>query len=472
MKRLIVFLLLLFPISAFTQSKDAFLLEGTIKGYPGKTLLLNRVIGHKEQKFREISTRSDGSFNLIINSLPQVGFYRIRPDQPQSRDVINLLLSGESIGLSTVFGHFTDSVRFSGAQQNLALHDFLKLKEDHDSRLSILEHLLSIYPADKRFYPLIMKEIEFLQNEMDAYLKEITTKFPGTLLASYTKSSLPPRFNPSIPAPERKEFALNNFLNNINFTDTLLLYTDLFPNKTISFIMQQRNQSFDRSQQAAAFIKSVDKILSHALIEPKVFNYILEYLISGFEQIGFEEVLTHIANNYEPQEQCMSNHESGELQRRIEGYKRLAEGNPAFAIETNDIAGKHFNLASIKADDILLFFYATWCPHCMAMLPKLRELAISVNSKSPTSKHLKLVAVAISIDTDKQAYLEFLKKNSLDAKEIEKFWFNLADFKGWDGKIANDYYLYATPTMILLDHNLIIKRKPSTVEELQVLLKE
>jgi hypothetical protein len=41
------------------------------------------------------------------------------------------------------------------------------------------------------------------------------------------------------------------------------------------------------------------------------------------------------------------------------------------------------------------------------------------------------------------------------------------DPKGWGGRVASDYYIYATPTMISVDKERKIIAKPLTIEELQ-----
>jgi hypothetical protein len=46
-------------------------------------------------------------------------------------------------------------------------------------------------------------------------------------------------------------------------------------------------------------------------------------------------------------------------------------------------------------------------------------------------------------------------------------WTNVAELKGWDGKIIQEYYVYATPTFLLLDQNLRVKAKPTGLAELK-----
>ena len=68
--------------------------------------------------------------------------------------------------------------------------------------------------------------------------------------------------------------------------------------------------------------------------------------------------------------------------------------------------------------------------------------------------------VAISLDTSRVDWLNFVRDNALNI-------LNISDQKGWDGKAAGDYFIYATPTMFLLDSNKKIIGKPTTFEELQ-----
>jgi len=46
-------------------------------------------------------------------------------------------------------------------------------------------------------------------------------------------------------------------------------------------------------------------------------------------------------------------------------------------------------------------------------------------------------------------------------------WINVSGLKSLDSKAANNYFLYATPSIILLDKNIKIIPKPLSLEELR-----
>lgn len=457
---------LLITSQASCQNPNAFVLEGEIAGLSEKPLVFNRLQGHREFKVKEMNSGADGSFAIRLDEVPPKGQYRLRIDPEGRNAILDFLVTGENIRFATHASFLTDSIRFEKSTINKAWYNYFRIKEEFEARLAILEQLLDLYPKDERFYPEIIKEFNLLQDELDAQIDDIIRRFPNTLLARYIQSDRPMRINPAASARERQEFVKYNYLSHVDFTDTLLLNTDIFPGKALSYIMLYRNSRLDREQQAQEFIRATDNLLPLAMSQPTVYNYLLSYTISGFEQIGMEQVLTFIADNYPLDESCVSDQDSGELQRRMEGYRQLAPGRPAPPIQTTDIKGKVFQLGETGSDKTLIVFWASWCPHCTIMLPEIKKLAAQKNEGRGIAQYPELKVVSVSIDHSEEEYMQYLEKNGLRAEEIGDFWINICDFEAWEGKVADDYYLYATPTMVLLDKDLNIIGKPATVNEL------
>ena len=104
----------------------------------------------------------------------------------------------------------------------------------------------------------------------------------------------------------------------------------------------------------------------------------------------------------------------------------------------------------MKADKTLILFYSSSCPHCQTLIAYLAELSKNMNT---------LKVFAISLDTSRSDWTSFIRNNNLN-------WINVNDLKGWSGSAASDYFIYATPTMFLVDKDKKILAKPVTVEEL------
>jgi hypothetical protein len=46
-------------------------------------------------------------------------------------------------------------------------------------------------------------------------------------------------------------------------------------------------------------------------------------------------------------------------------------------------------------------------------------------------------------------------------------WINVSDLKGWNGNAVKDYFIYATPTMFLVDKYKKIISKPMNIEQVK-----
>ena len=165
-----------------------------------------------------------------------------------------------------------------------------------------------------------------------------------------------------------------------------------------------------------------------------------------------EKVLNYISENFVIPGSCENEERKSQLQNRLEAFKKLAVGKIAPDISIPDTNGSNVNFSDIPEDYTLVFFWASWCPHCTSMFPSLSKLYEEQKSK-------RWEVLAVSIDSDREAWLDELRKNDFK-------WINTSEVKGWNSKIANDYNIYATPTMFLLDKDRKIIAKPLTVREL------
>jgi thiol-disulfide isomerase/thioredoxin len=166
----------------------------------------------------------------------------------------------------------------------------------------------------------------------------------------------------------------------------------------------------------------------------------------GFKEIGNEKVLQYIDEKYqELAAQCQDETEKAAFDKRMAGYEAMKEGMQA----PNITFSNKSNLYDIQSDKTLVVFWASWCPHCMEELPKLNEWAVA----NPTTK-----VVAISLDDDNTAYETAIQKFPALIHDC--------DYKKWEGKAAKDYFVYGTPTFIVLDKDQTIIGKYASFEAL------
>ena len=93
---------------------------------------------------------------------------------------------------------------------------------------------------------------------------------------------------------ERKESFKKDFFKRLDFSDEDLIYSTAYTDKIFEFLILFNNSQFTREQRVEAYIKAVDQILEHTSENLKVNQFIVKYLIHGFEVLEMNEVIRHI----------------------------------------------------------------------------------------------------------------------------------------------------------------------------------
>ena len=70
------------------------------------------------------------------------------------------------------------------------------------------------------------------------------------------------------------------------------------------------------------------------------------------------------------------------------------------------LAGRSTELEDLRGRVVLLNFWATWCPPCVAEMPSLERLHRSLEGKG-------LVVLGVSVDADSRAYESFLRQHQI-----------------------------------------------------------
>ncbi|MBE9484787.1 MAG: redoxin domain-containing protein, partial [Bacteroidetes bacterium] len=277
--------------------------------------------------------------------------------------------------------------------------------------------------------------------------------YPATLVSHIVRSDRPVVIPKDMIWDDYLSFNQSHYFDDVDFGDTSLINTNVFTAKAIDYLGFYSINSQNKELQEQVFIRAVDTVLLKAMENGKVYDFLMQYLIEGFEMYGFDRVISHIAENYEPANICVNEDRKSELQKRMENLRKLAIGNIAPDIVIENAQGEKLNLAGIDSELTVILFWASWCPHCNQMIPGLKRLY--QEGDVPDFEIL-----AISIDTSATDYMQALAVQ-------QTAWINYAELNGWDSKAVVDYSIYATPTMFILDRNRKILGRPVSVSDLR-----
>jgi len=407
----------------------------------------------------------DGKFIIYAPANIESGVYRFQYSQSSLSEYIDIIIDGKekeiSFSLDVMQPLETRKPIFTHSEQNKKWYAFQAKQELQLQKIMALQNALSFYPVDNdkiitQLKRTISKEQKNHKLSFESFISENKSTWAGEMVANKPVYFTNPKQDWRLQDFEKRE----QFWDNINTTNQALINSPLYTEHILEYIKYYMNpeMQFGEEEMNQGFKKSVDNVMQKFSGNAQTQEFALKYLQLGFKEIGNEDVLQYIDENYQKVLLQCSNENADRIafEKRISGYATMKIGNnaPNFNLKTpnlsNSIVGKSdtFDLFDIKAKQTLVFFWASWCPHCMEEMPKVNEWAA-------TQKDVKVVAV--SLDTDKSLYLDLINQFPNVTHSC--------DFKGWESQAAVSFFITATPTFILLDEDKKIINKRTSIKE-------
>ena len=124
------------------------------------------------------------------------------------------------------------------------------------------------------------------------------------------------------------------------------------------------------------------------------------------------------------------------LVAQIDMLESLSPGGEFPGFSFTDLGGKTISLADYRGKVVLVDFWATWCPPCIAELPHVLETYRKFNDKG-------FEIIGISLDSDKEKLEKFIADEGMD-------WPQYFDGKGWENELSNKYAVNSIPATFLI----------------------
>lgn len=440
-------------VSHFVALAQTVQVKGSIKNIPqGESLKvkLESYYGSKLELSNFTSTDQNGSFTLTLEK-PERGFYELSIVGYNNE---TLVLGNEPVvyvrgDYNTIRENGIHAAESNENEAKRVLDGYYTVFAAKIDSLSFLSNQLDSFDP---FKETRTKELEQARDEaietFNSSLKSVQKQFPGT----YVADILVPLYH--VPNYRDFEQYKDKYDNDISFRH--LHYFDYidFSNPTIvnNPVLEGRYFQYLNdysSHHIDGFKFAVDHMMQTASPNEKVKVFTFEYLVNIFSENGPAEIIEHL-NNSSYLDEC-SSPVSEDTKVLLNAMEQLKPGSDAPELLINNFNYQPISMHNLPGKAKFIYFWASWCPHCMEETPGIYELYQQYKDKG-------LAVYAVSLDSEYSAWVKAIQDMGLS-------WQNVSELKEWESESAKIYAVSKTPTIILLDeNNKIVKRDISPGE--------
>lgn len=380
------------------------------------------------------------------------------PTPSEKRILINK--QNLELWVNPVYANNPDSAWFQkDEKENTAFALFSKENIRQLEKLGVLQNFLMNYDEPKsKFYKQGIEEYEKRRKLFNQWLNLQTIKDSSLFASSMYRFNYVPQIAWEGSEKDREQSVIQHFFDGIDFNDPLIIKTsrmndwmNAYVNMNMKLITKMSMRDSIISKAATTAVEKSKQGL------PIVYGWMVDYFYKGFEANNLPAVMK-VLEPYLADPNCLTSKRM-EIERRLKGMESLVPGTKAPNILLPDAKGNVFDLDSYipHTKYILVLFWSADCSHCMETVGSLypwQQLA---------ENQQKISVVAVSLDETETE----LKAWDQKIKELLG-WKHIRAFEGIRSKVASDYFVLATPVMILIDAKTKeIVSLPASINELQ-----
>ena len=242
--------------------------------------------------------------------------------------------------------------------------------------------------------------------------------------------------------------------SDVDFSDTAFVTSETFRLRMVNELYLN-TISDDLKQFDSLSIQSIGILMDKAKVNMRVYEYVLEFMLNGFTNLGRTQVVDYLLNYPMLHEGEIAKEEGLRLDSITEPYQLVKVGAKAPGFTGTTIDGKLYDLLASHTPYSIVVFWSTDCEYCHDFLVQIR-------------KHLDLKSdfelVTFALAENEAEVLQMVTKMRLPG-------YHFYDALRWDSKAFLDYHITSTPTVFVLDENKTIVCKPYDWQELKYWLK-
>lgn len=451
--------LLLFCMSIINSILSAQSVTGYISSMARQEVKLEGFDGLNTYTISTTISDDKGNFKLIYSKENRgIGFIQNKEGKP-----FWIILDNEDVFLEGESLSDTKKVKIVSGEQNLLFNKFAAAHTVREQALNAWSYLDKIYTRDSTFVhhkktkSAIKTAINSIHNEESLFIKKI---HKDAYLSWYLPNRKFISTISSVVQLRREEIptAIKIF-RQLDYSDSKLYTSGLLKDAIESHFWLLENSGMPLDKIYEEMRISIDSIIYSLVKDEKKLNIIVDYLFDLLERHSLFSASEHLALKVLTEVNCSIDND---IAKQLESYRAMKKGNLATEILFNDytvIQNKSTALLPQKLSDLkskftIIVFGASWCPKCNEEIPQLVDLYKKWKAND-------IEVIFISLDED----------NAMFQKFAANFPFlSICDFKKWKSKVVNDYFVFATPTIYILNSKREIVLKPISINQIDAWL--
>ncbi len=469
-KFLLTFSLIISSSTILFAQNSAISITIHLRGVSESKISLLPLSGPKQFKsIAEVPAVKNGETTILQVSKEYLpGEFVLRFDYKEKKESTpypsekHILISNQDLELSVspMFCNNPDSTRFQkDEKENIAFALFSAENSNQKEKLALLQQFLMKYDdTHSKFYLQGIDEYETRRQSYNLWLSN-RVKADNTLFASsmYRFSYVPEITWKGDPA-ERIKDVISHYFDGIDFNDPVITKTSQLNEWMNSYV-----NLYGQMATTVALRDSLIPLAAHTAVEkakqgnPVVYGWMVDYFYRGFESNDLPAGMK-VLEPFLSDPNCLTSKRM-EIERRLTGMQTFTIGSKAPDISIKDVEGNNFNLYSYNTDNqyLLLLFWSADCSHCVETV----DLMYPWYQQAQVQQEMSVIAISLD---ETESELRAWNQKIINLKS----WKQLLAPQGVRSKVASDYYILATPVMILLDAKTQkILALPSTFQQLK-----
>lgn len=452
MKTRLLITLLISSIYSFGQ------LSGSLKLHANQHIRLLGYIGFETIELATTTIDASGNFNLVYTDYKGMGYL-----ETSDNSMLFLVLNEPQINITGTHLKEHENIRFTTSKENQLFNQYVIEHNQRERVLSGWKYLLPQYKEvellkqQKEYINVIQKEIERLENQDIEFLNNLKSSY-------YVSWFLPLRKMLDDISLSAKQYThripghIADF-RSLNFNESKLYNSGIIDDLIESHYWLLENGGMNTDTMYIEMNATTDYLIENLEGNDTLLNAVSSFLYSLLEKSSLHGASEHLALKLLTQSSCTIN---DDLVKQMETYRIMKVGKTAPDIL---FAGKKMVMGSevnvdLKLSDLnspytLVVFGASWCSKCATEIPQIKEKYIAWKLKG-------VETVFVSLDNEEAEFSNFVKDFPF---------LSTCDFKSWENQAAQDYYVFAAPTLFLLNKEREIILRPSSIEQVDAWVK-